>query len=116
MGAKSNLYIMKVVYAVNYKHEAVQKLINQGAKIRNPRYFKDDSDTSADKVYLFGDYPAIEKAYEDVEKCEYGDKAPKKPNSTSNKDELQSWLDYKGVSYSKDATNDELYELVKQES
>jgi len=107
---------MEVVYAKDYKDEAVQTLINQGAKIRNPQYFKHDSDTSADKVYLFGDWPAIEEAYDEVEKCEYKGSAPSKPNSTSNKSELQAWLDYKGVEYESDATNDELYELVKQEA
>lgn len=40
----------------------------------------------------------------------------KKPNSTSTKAELQAWLDQEGVEYDDGATNDELYELVKQEA
>lgn len=111
---------MEVVYATDYKDKAVQKLINQGAKIRNPRYFSHDSDTSADKVYLFGDYPAIEEAYDDVEKCKYsGAKGTsskvKKPNSTSTKAELKAWLEQEEVDFEDGATNEELYELVKQE-
>lgn len=46
--------------------EPVQKLLGPGVQVRNPDYFKTDSDTTAEKVHVFGDYPAIKEAF----KCE----------------------------------------------
>src|SRR5690625_3530266 len=54
---------MTIVYAKDYQAKAVQRLIEEGAEVRNPQFFKNDRDPNAKVVHIFGDYPQIEKAF-----------------------------------------------------
>lgn len=57
---------MIIVFAKDDSLAEVQKLLAPGVQVRNPDFFKSDSDTTAEKVHVFGDYPAIKEAF----KCE----------------------------------------------
>lgn len=77
---------MIIIYAKDHTQKEVQKLLGPGVKVRNPQFFKKDSDTNAKKVHLFGDYPAIEKAFDcEVVKHKVG-KQKKKAQAALNEE------------------------------
>lgn len=77
---------MIVIYAKDHTQKEVQDLLGPGVYVRNPQFFKNDSDTNAKKVHLFGDYPEIEKAFdcEVVKHTVKGVKSKKKATTKEN--------------------------------